>query len=138
MPLIDNQLVEVDLHLSIRSAEDVGKELLDDISKSDVSGDLTWKKVEEIAAKPSSKKKVFLDFKDVGAYHERTGRWPVVRKVKAKSGDPKDDTFELIKGFKDLAEARAFISAPDGFRSTDPEVEKRLSYLLWYLPEEYM
>ena len=138
MSFIDNQVLEVDLHLSIRSAEDVGKELLDDISKSDVSQNLTWKKVEEIAAKPSSKKKMFRDFKDVSAYHKRTGRWPVVRKVKAKSGDPKDDTFVLIKGFKDLAEAREFISSPDQFRSSDPEVQNRLGYLLWYLPEEHL
>ena len=138
MSFIDNQVVELDLHLSIRSAEDVGKELLDDISKSDVSQNLTWKMVEEIAAKPSSKKKMFRDFKDVSVYHKRTGKWPVVRKGKAKSGEAKDDTFELVKGFKDLAEARKFISAPDGFRRGDAEVEKRLSYLLWYLPEEYM
>ena len=138
MSFIDNQVLEVDLHLSIRSAEDVGKELLDDISKSDVSQNLTWKKGEEIAAKPSSKKKMFRDFKDVSVYHKRTGKWPVVRKVKPKSGDPKDDTFELIKGFKDLAEAKEFISTPDGFRSSDPETQKRLGYLLWYLPEEYM
>ena len=138
MSFIDNKSVDEELHLSIRSAEDVGAELLDDISKSDLSEDLTWKQVEEIAAKPSPKKTMFRDFTDVGAYYKRTGKWPVVRKVKAKSGDPKDDTFELVKGFKDLAEARKFISAPDGFRRGDAEVEKRLSYLLWYLPEEYM
>ena len=138
MTFIDDKLVEVEVHLSIRSAKDVGMELLDDISKSDLSENLTWKKVEEIAAKPSSKKKMFRDFKDVSAYHKRTGRWPVVRKVKAKSGDPKDDTFVLIKGFKDLTEAREFISSPDQFRSSDPEGQKRLSYLLWYLPEEHM
>ena len=110
-------------------------ELLDDILKSDLSEDLTWKKVEEIAAKPTRKKTMFSDFTDVGAYHQRTGKWPVVRKVKAKSGDPKDDTFELVKGFKKLSEAREFIGAPEGFRATDSEVEKRLSYLVWYLPE---
>ena len=115
MSLIDNQAVE-----------------------SDVSEDLTWKKVEEIVTKPSSKKKMFRDSRDVSAYHKRTGRWPVVSKVNAKSGDPKDDTFVLIKGFKDLAEARQFISSPDQFRSSDPEVQNRLGYLLWYLPEEHM
>ena len=110
-------------------------DLLDDIFKSDLSENLTWKKVEEIATKPSREKTVFSDWKDVGAYHKRTGRWPVVRKVKAKSGDPKEDTFELIKGFKDLKDAKAFISSPERFRTNDPEVQKRLSYLIWYLPE---
>ena len=136
MTFIDDKLVEEELHLSIRSAEDVGMELVDDISKSDLSEDLTWQQVEEIAAKPSPKKTMFRDFTDVGAYHKRTGKWPVVRKVKAGTGDPKDDTFELVKGFKKLSEAREFIGAPDRFRATDSEVEKRLSYLIWYLPEE--
>ena len=136
MSFIENKLVEVDVHLSIRSAQDVGMELIADISKSDLSENLTWKKVEEIAAKPTRKKTMFSDFTDVGAYHKRTGKWPVVRKVKAKSGDPKDDTFELVKGFKKLSEAREFISTPDNFRHGDSEVEKRLSYLIWYLPEE--
>ena len=112
--------------------------LIDNISRSDLSEDLMWQKVEEIAAKPSPKKTMFTDFTDVGAYHKRTGKWPVVRKVKAKSEDPKDDTFELVKGFKDLAEARKFISTPDNFRHGDSEVEKRLSYLIWYLPEEHI
>ena len=110
-------------------------ELLDDIFKSDLSENLTWKKVEEITTKPSPKKTMFRDLTDVGAYYKRTGKWPVVRKVKARSGDPKDDTFELVKGFKKLSEAREFISAPDGFRVNDPEVEKKMSYLIWYPPE---
>ena len=113
-------------------------ELLDDIFRCDLSENLTWKKVEEIAAKPSPKKTMFRDLTDVGAYYKRTGKWPVVRKVKAKSGDPKDDTFELVKGFKKLSEAREFIGTPDGFREGDSEVEKRLSYLVWYLPEEHI
>ena len=92
--------------------------------------------LEVIEPKPTKKAKTrFRNWQDVGLYMRETQKYPVVKKIKAASGEPKDDTFELIRAFKELKDAQAFISSPTGFRANDPKVQERLSYLIWYLPE---
>ena len=105
-------------------AGEVGKELIEEMFGTD-------------AIRKSKKKKpqIFRNWQDVGTYMKTMKKFPVVKKIKAASGDPKEDTFELIKAFTSLKDAQNFISSPTGFHKNDPEVIKRLSYLLWYLPD---
>ena len=92
--------------------------------------------LEVIEPKPTKKAKTrFRNWQDVGLYMQEMKKYPVVKKIKAASGEPKDDTFELVKAFKELKDAQAFISSPAGFKANDPKVQERLSYLIWYLPE---
>ena len=92
--------------------------------------------LEVAEAKPTKKSKTrFRNWQDVGVYMKTMRKYPVVKKIKASSGEPKDDHFELIRAFKELKEAQAFISSPAGFKANDPKVQERLSYLIWYLPE---
>ena len=87
-------------------------------------------------AKKSKAKTLFKDYNDAINYQKTTGKIPVVKKIAAS--DPKDVRFELIKSFKKIEDAREFISSPDGFRSGDPETVERMSYLIWYVPEQYL
>ena len=90
-------------------------------------------------AKPTKKTKtVFRNWQDVGVYMKTMRKYPVVKKIKASSGEPQDDTFELIRAFKELKDAQAFISSPEGFRANDPKVQERLSYLIWYVGPEVL
>jgi hypothetical protein len=69
------------------------------------------------------KKTTFHTRQDIVRFMKRTGTYPIVRKRKADSGNAKEDYFELVKSFKKLTDARAFIST-------------RLNYLIWYVPKE--
>lgn len=95
--------------------------------------------LEVTEAKPTEKAKTrFRNWQDVGLYMREMKKYPVVKKIKAASGEPKDDTFELVRAFKELKDAQAFISSPEGFKKNDPEVQKRMSYLIWYVGPEVL
>ena len=89
-------------------------------------------------AKTKKTKTVFRNWQDVGVYMKTMQKYPVVKKIKAESGEPQDDTFELVRSFKELKDAQAFISSPEGFKKNDPEVQKRMSYLIWYVGPEVL
>ena len=107
----------------ILDAGEVGKELIEEMFGTDA------------IRKSKKKPQVFRTWQDVGTYMKTMKKLPVVKKIKAESDDPKEDTFQLVKAFATLKAAQDFISSPTGFRKNDPEVIKRLSYLLWYLPD---
>jgi hypothetical protein len=71
---------------------------------------------------------IFNNYQDAVAYQTKKKRYPVVRKVRAKSGEAKDDFFELVCDFKTLQDARDWLFDPEA-------VNKRMTCLIWYDPK---
>ena len=68
----------------------------------------------------------FSHWTHIQAYMKTQRRYPVVKKIRAKTKDD-EVQFELCRGCKTLPEAQTFLA--------EMKSEDRLDYLIWYVPE---